>query len=175
MRQLFIIIPVPLFMKKLVALLIISILVLIISFTYIGRYIFWNFADINDYKKFPFITVHRGGEIFRFQQYNKPAAFKLPAKFARLYLNEGNWEGNQIISRDWIRHSISINNDSWDSQGYPCNYHWRVLEDGSFFAKGILGQYIYVDPSRDLIMLRFGKKAGDVEWIEFSRDLVKQL
>jgi len=53
-------------MKKLVALLIISILVLIISFTYIGRYIFRNFADINDYKKFPLITVIAGVKFFVF-------------------------------------------------------------------------------------------------------------
>jgi CubicO group peptidase (beta-lactamase class C family) len=94
------------------------------------------------------------------------------AKFARLYLNEGNWEGDQIISREWVRRSISIDNDSRDSRGYPYHYHWRVLEDGSFFAKGILGQYIYIDPSRNLIMMRLGKKEADVDWIDFFRELV---
>lgn len=97
------------------------------------------------------------------------------AKFARLYLHEGNWEGEQVISREWILQSISIVNDSRDGQGYPYHYHWRVLDDGSYFAKGILGQYIYVKPSMNLIMLRFGEKSGDLDWIAFFRSLEGQL
>jgi CubicO group peptidase (beta-lactamase class C family) len=27
------------------------------------------------------------------------------AKFGRLYLNKGNWEGNQIVSRAWVEQS----------------------------------------------------------------------
>jgi hypothetical protein len=30
------------------------------------------------------------------------------AKFGRLYLNKGNWEGNQIVSRAWVRATIQI-------------------------------------------------------------------
>jgi len=97
------------------------------------------------------------------------------AKFARLYLHQGQWEGEQVISSEWVRKSISITNDSRDSGGYPYHYFWRVLEDGSYFAKGILGQYLYVDPSRQLIMLRLGKKAGEVDWINFFREYVKEM
>jgi hypothetical protein len=31
-------------------------------------------------------------------------------------------------------------------------------------AEGILGQYIYVNPSKDLIIVRLGKNEGKVDW-----------
>ncbi len=97
------------------------------------------------------------------------------ARYGRLYLNMGNWNGRQVIPKEWIKQSISITNDSRDSQGYPYHYQWRVLEDGSYFAKGVLGQYIYVVPSRNLIFLRFGKKTAEVDWIRYFRDIIPQL
>jgi CubicO group peptidase (beta-lactamase class C family) len=71
--------------------------------------------------------------------------------------------------------STSIINDSRDSQGYPYTLGWRVLEDGSFFTKGILGQYIYVDREKKLIFIRFGKKYAGVDWVKFFRSLYGQL
>jgi CubicO group peptidase (beta-lactamase class C family) len=32
------------------------------------------------------------------------------AKFGRLYLNKGNWEGNQIVSRAWVEQSTHTDN-----------------------------------------------------------------
>jgi CubicO group peptidase (beta-lactamase class C family) len=93
------------------------------------------------------------------------------ARFARLYLRNGEWGSEQIISQEWIRESIRIANDSRDDQGYPYHHFWRVLEDGSYFAKGMLGQYIYIDPSRKLIICRFGKQEGDIDWVRFFREL----
>ena len=97
------------------------------------------------------------------------------AKLGRLYLNKGKFNDNQIISEDWINSSTTIMNDSRDSQNYPYTYHWRVKEDGAFFAKGILGQYIYVYPEKNLIFLRFGKSYGDIDWAEFFEEIAGQL
>ncbi|MCD4732270.1 MAG: beta-lactamase family protein [Bacteroidales bacterium] len=97
------------------------------------------------------------------------------AKFGRLYLNNGNWNGEQIVPEKWVKKSTSIINDSRDSQGYPYTYQWRVLENGSFFAKGILGQYIFVYPEKNLIFVRIGKKYGGVDWADLFLELSKQL
>lgn len=97
------------------------------------------------------------------------------AKFGRLYLNKGNWEGMQIISNDWVKTSLSIHNNSIDSQGYPYSYNWRVLESGDFFAKGILGQFIYVNPSKNIIIVRTGKSTDDVHWPKFFTAVCSQL
>ena len=97
------------------------------------------------------------------------------AKFGRLYLNNGNWNGEQIVPEKWVKKSTSIINDSRDSQGYPYTYQWRVLENGAFFAKGILGQYIFVYPEKNLIFVRIGKKYGGVDWADLFLELSKQL
>jgi CubicO group peptidase (beta-lactamase class C family) len=97
------------------------------------------------------------------------------AKFGRLYLNHGKWDSTQVIPKKWVERSTTIVNDSRDSQNYPYRYQWRVLEDGSFFAKGILGQYIIVIPEKNLVFVRMGKKAADVDWMAFCRELSAQL
>jgi len=86
------------------------------------------------------------------------------ARFGRLYLNQGNWDGKQIIPQKWVKESLKIHNDSRDSQNYPYSYHWRVLPSGAFFAKGVLGQYIYVDPNKKLIIIRMGKSIDKINW-----------
>jgi len=97
------------------------------------------------------------------------------AKFGRLYLKNGKLNNNTIISESWINSSTTIMNDSRDSQNYPYTYHWRVKENGAYFAKGILGQYIYVYPEKNLIFLRFGESYGDIDWAEFFEDISDQL
>jgi CubicO group peptidase (beta-lactamase class C family) len=92
------------------------------------------------------------------------------AKFGRLYLNHGKWEGKQVVPEDWVKYSMGIHNDSKDLEGYPYTYFWRVLDNGCVFAKGILGQYIFLDPSKDLIILRFGTKRGKVHWSAFIEE-----
>ncbi|MEA3436956.1 MAG: serine hydrolase [Thermodesulfobacteriota bacterium] len=96
------------------------------------------------------------------------------AKFGRLYLNHGNWNGAQVVPEDWVKHSMGSHNDSRDSEDYPFTYFWRVLDNGSVFAKGILGQYIYLDPSRDLIIVRFGKKRGNIHWSALIEEVAGQ-
>jgi CubicO group peptidase (beta-lactamase class C family) len=96
------------------------------------------------------------------------------AKFGRLYLNNGIWEGRQIVPEAWVKHSMSIHNNSRDSQNYSYSYFWRVLESGSVFGKGILGQYIYVNPTRNLIIVKFGKKNADINWPELFEEIAKQ-
>ena len=96
------------------------------------------------------------------------------ARFGRLYLNGGNWEGEQVIPADWVDHSMRIHNDSRDSEDYPYTYYWRVLENGRVFAKGILGQYIFLDPDKKIIIVRFGSKRGHVHWSKLIEAVADQ-
>jgi len=93
------------------------------------------------------------------------------ARFGRLYLNGGSWQGHQIIPQNWVEKSLTIINNSLDSQGYPYTYHWRVKPDGAIFAKGVLGQYIYVDVEKNIIIIRLGKKSAGVHWPGFFEDI----
>ena len=97
------------------------------------------------------------------------------AKFGRLYLDSGKWDDHQIIPEEWITESLQIKNDSRDSQGFPYTYLWRSLENGDFFAKGILGQYIYICPQKEIIIVRTGANGKDVIWPHFFREIISQL
>jgi CubicO group peptidase (beta-lactamase class C family) len=97
------------------------------------------------------------------------------AKFGRLYLNSGNWNGKQIVPAEWVKRSETVMNDSRDGQNYHYTYQWRVTDYGAIFAKGLLGQYIWVNPAKKLIMVRLGKKYGDVDWAEFCNQLSKSI
>lgn len=85
------------------------------------------------------------------------------ARFGRLYLNKGRWDGTQIIPADWVQESVIPSEDhlqgpamygpEWDI-GYQ--YQWWVPEgnEGEFTAIGIWGQYIYINPERNIIIVK---------------------
>ncbi|MEL1244153.1 serine hydrolase [Flavobacterium sp. DGU11] len=81
------------------------------------------------------------------------------AKIGRLYLNNGKWNGKQIVSSQWVKESTT---SIPGSEGYT--NQWWLNSDGSYLAKGILGQYIYVNPAKNLIIVRLGKNHGNTDW-----------
>ncbi len=92
------------------------------------------------------------------------------AKFGLLMLNAGNWNGSQIVSSDWIRKSTHI--DPADTRradsmmfeagvlGYQYQW-WLAAEDEAYFGAGHLGQYLYVNPARRVVIVRLGREGDD--------------
>ena len=92
------------------------------------------------------------------------------ARFGRLFLKMGDWNGNQIISKDWViqstREDTTISRDNYpDWLGRGCkhtyySYQWwgNANCDGTFqfFANGNLGQNIYVIPDKEIIIVHCG-------------------
>ncbi|MHC1707205.1 MAG: serine hydrolase domain-containing protein [Bacteroidales bacterium] len=97
------------------------------------------------------------------------------ARFGRLYLHHGNWNGTQLIPASWIAQTLSITEDSRDSGGFPYQYHWRVTKEGALFAKGVLGQFIYLDLNKELIIVRLGKANGKANWPSFFKKLTESI
>lgn len=85
------------------------------------------------------------------------------AKIGRLYLNNGNWNGKQIVSEEWVTASTKVDR-SEGSQRYYQYQWWLPSDKGDYMAQGILGQYIYVFPEKNLIIVRLGKKEGNASW-----------
>ncbi len=92
------------------------------------------------------------------------------ARFGRLFLKDGNWNGKQIISSGWAMESTH-EDMSVPREYYPgfmetgsdrvyYKYQWwgHVNEDSTYqyFANGNLGQMIYVIPSKDIIIIHNG-------------------
>ena len=79
------------------------------------------------------------------------------AKFGLLYLNNGAWDGEQIISEQWINDSTTVQfTRSSGSTNY--GYQWWVRTFGNnnydaYFAQGHFGQYIFVVPDLELIVV----------------------
>src|SRR5690606_15577430 len=85
------------------------------------------------------------------------------AKIGRLYLNEGAWNGEQIVSRDWVKASTGVDTSKGSARFYQYQW-WLPTGSGDFLAQGHLGQFIYVNPAKDLVIVRLGKNNGGVEW-----------
>ncbi len=87
------------------------------------------------------------------------------AKIGRLYLNKGNWNGKQIVSESWVKASTRIDTANGSTRYYQYQW-WLPTQTGDFMAQGILGQYVYVNPSKNLIIVRLGKNTGKADWTD---------
>jgi CubicO group peptidase (beta-lactamase class C family) len=84
------------------------------------------------------------------------------ARFGMLFAKEGNVRGKQLISRGWVKESTRADTNTDPSLDYQ--YFWWVnTPDGKnhFSAQGNYGQYIYVAPEKDLVIVRLGKEEGE--------------
>jgi CubicO group peptidase (beta-lactamase class C family) len=84
------------------------------------------------------------------------------ARFGMLFAKEGSWEGEQLIPRRWVEESTRADTTTDPSLDYQ--YFWWVdTPDGKnhFSARGNYGQYIYVAPEKDLVIVRLGKEEGE--------------
>jgi CubicO group peptidase (beta-lactamase class C family) len=97
------------------------------------------------------------------------------AKFGLLYLHNGIWNGNQIVSTGWIDSSTSKQINV--SGNYNYGYQWwdlpimpNIASDGDnfpihlneiFFCWGYGGQFIFVIPDLDMVVV---STAGNMWW-----------
>lgn len=100
------------------------------------------------------------------------------ARFGRLYLNQGSWNGRQIVPKQWVIDSTTpdpadsrpwLNYTSFPEQNGYYKYHWWGYrrENGlyDYIAWGHLQQIIYIRPDQNLIMIRLGREEGpQVDW-----------
>ena len=92
------------------------------------------------------------------------------AKLGRLYLNGGNWNGRQLVPATWVEESTRVDTANGSAWFYQYQW-WLPTRKGDFEAQGILGQYIYVNPDKDLIIVRLGKNNGKAGWTGFMTGL----
>lgn len=102
------------------------------------------------------------------------------AKLGRLYLNEGNWNGNQIVSENWIRKSVA--RDTTGGSSYNYGYSWQIgrKEYGDYQAAGLNEQYIYVYPKKDLVIVALNDREKKLKykllnWVDVFRQIGDQL
>ena len=85
------------------------------------------------------------------------------ARFARLYLHNGRYNGKQILPAQWIKDSLDAsapyakphaNGIPYDALGY--GYQWWIPagSEQEFAAIGVYGQWIYGNPSNHTIIVK---------------------
>ncbi|HEX7090581.1 MAG TPA: serine hydrolase [Longimicrobiales bacterium] len=89
------------------------------------------------------------------------------ARIGYLMLREGNWNGRQIVPRDWVHESTSVftprtemNPPERRSGPFGYGYLWWVFDnpalgdayDGAYTGLGAYGQHILVMPALDLVV-----------------------
>ena len=84
------------------------------------------------------------------------------AKIGQLYLNDGMWEGKQIISSKWVEDSTT-EHSRWKKRNLSYGYLWWVNEEG-YAAMGDGGNIIYINTKKKLVIsiaALFVPRAGD--------------
>jgi CubicO group peptidase (beta-lactamase class C family) len=73
------------------------------------------------------------------------------ARFGLFILGGGMAEGKPLLPDGWIAAATTKHADT-DEAGYGYGYQWWTMDDGSYAARGIFGQGIFIDPKRKLII-----------------------
>lgn len=94
------------------------------------------------------------------------------AKIGRLYKNKGNWNGKQIVSQKWVEESTKLDTSDGSVDYYQYQW-WLPTPNEDFMAEGILGQFVYVNPTKDIIIVRLGKNEGKADWWAIFTSLAK--
>lgn len=144
----------------------------------LSKYISNQFDDHEDYLKFPYERLFRkigmasailetdesGVYIGSSYMYATPRDW---ARYGLLYLNEGNWYGDQIVDTTWVDFSKSIAEKSGGVYG---GHFWHNADHvqfpdvpaDMFSANGFQGQRVWIFPSQDVVVVRMGLAGDDV-------------
>lgn len=88
------------------------------------------------------------------------------ARFGLLFLNNGKWEDQQLISTDWIKSAIEPSKPNVN-YGYMWwlnkkgDRHWEGLSENLYYAAGFGGNFIVIDNENDLVVV--------TRWLEPSK------
>jgi hypothetical protein len=93
------------------------------------------------------------------------------AKFGRLYMHYGEWEGERVIPESWIRQSVEVTDGNYAK---PYQHQWWLFGKADksvpnvmlYAAQGHLGQIMAINPVKKLMVIRFGKNWGKVRWMK---------
>lgn len=102
------------------------------------------------------------------------------AKFGLLYLHDGNWNGDQIINPSWVDFTKE---PTQGSDGVYGGHFW--LNAGGkypdvpkdlYSCNGFQGQFVFIIPSKDLVVVRTGlKNDPDFNINEFLSGIISSI
>lgn len=90
------------------------------------------------------------------------------ARFGQLLLNKGNWDGRQLVAASYLEEATSPDSSlifkthEEPNRCYGFQF-WHLTYQGLSipYMRGILGQYVFVIPEKNAVVVRLGHKRGD--------------
>ena len=85
------------------------------------------------------------------------------ARIGQLFLDSGRWQGKQIVPKDWVKASITPDaphvmpgkrSTALRKDGYGFQWWIPYGRVDEFNAQGIYGQFIYIDPDIDIVIVK---------------------
>jgi CubicO group peptidase (beta-lactamase class C family) len=105
------------------------------------------------------------------------------ARFGLLYLKGGVWEGERLISKDWIEFVRAPAPATADRGNFYGGQFWLVPDErddvpkSAYSTAGNRGQYVVIVPSHDLVIVRRGLDYGQQgfnRW-DLTREVLKAI
>ena len=115
------------------------------------------------------------------------------AKLGQLYLQQGQWQGKQIVSASWVKDSLTADAPHLMAAAHPefpvsYGYQWwlPVSTEDEFAAIGVYNQFIFVNPKRNLVIVKLSANPRygltndeasyrELETFEFFRSIATQV
>ena len=98
----------------------------------------------------------------------------LGSGFALLFKNNGIWNGKQIISDKYVKKSTRPQLKNGQNYGYG----WWIgkYNAKSFYSmRGHKGQYVFVFPNEDIVIVRLGREETSQDGIEYVEEVFEML
>lgn len=98
------------------------------------------------------------------------------ARIARLYMHNGNWNGEQIVDTAYVKESVTpaplVDRAGNKNEKYGFQW-WLMKHKGQeiFYMRGIRGQYVFAIPGLDMIVVRLGHKRAPKSGDELPADI----
>jgi len=90
------------------------------------------------------------------------------AKLGWLFLNDGKAGDRQVIPYGWVEQINDATDPIYTARAehanFYLNYWWLDTENDAYYAEGNFGQFIYIYPSADLVLVHNGMSTGGVYW-----------
>ena len=77
------------------------------------------------------------------------------ARFGQMILQNGNWQGQQVVPADWVAASTGLRVRT-PSEEMDYGYQWWIPKGampGQFTGRGIYGQYLYIDQPAGVVIV----------------------
>lgn len=102
------------------------------------------------------------------------------ARFGVMMANRGRVDGTQVVPQQWVTEATAVDTTTDPADSYQ--YFWWVYPphggEGStadFAAQGNFGQYIYVVPDENTVMVRLGRDEAGVAWPRLMGTLAREI